>query len=195
MTLIRPELGITVIPGKLFLHSLQDKPPDTISDHYFLFDECKQFLFEPMSRENGPPILTHIQEFIKLIKDKLTKINKQIHICVSLGPESRVNCIFMLCAFLILEREFVNKIISQSENKRKSRAKSRIIPDYDHPLTIFADVYPPIEEYEDATSSLFTITLSDAFNGFIKGCKNGWFDINHFDEESYNFYCTLYGLV
>ena len=188
MTLIRPELGITVIPGKLFLHTLQDKPPDTISDHYFLFDDCKQFLFEPMSRENGPPILTHIQEFIKLIKDKLTKINKQIHICVSLGPESRVNCIFMLCAFLILERDFINRIISQTENKRTSRAKSRIIPDYDHPLTIFSDVYPPIEEYEDATSSPFTITLSDALNGFIKGCKNGWFDLQRFDDESYNFY-------
>ena len=192
MTLIRPELGITIIPGKLFLHSLQDKPPDTIIDHYFLFDDCKQFLFEPMSRENGPPILPHIQDFIKLIKDKLTKINKQIHICVSLGPESRVNCIFMLCAFLILERDFVNQVISNTENKqyisKYGKPKPKKLPDYDNPLTIFNGIYPPIEDYEDAMSSPFTITLSDALSGFIKGCKLGWFDHQRFDPETYNFY-------
>ena len=163
MTLIRPELGITIIPGKLFLHSLQDKPPDTIIDHYFLYDDCKHLLFEPMSRENGPPILTQITDFIKLIKDKLTKINKQIHICVSLGPESRVNCIFEICAFLILERDFVNQILNHQENKqyisKYGKPKPRKLPDFDHPLSIFADVYPPLEEYEDATASPFTILL------------------------------------
>ena len=192
MTLIRPELGITIIPGKLFLHSLQDKPPDTIIDHYFLYDDCKHLLFEPMSRENGPPILTQITDFIKLIKDKLTKINKQIHICVSLGPESRVNCIFEICAFLILERDFVNQILNHQENKqyisKYGKPKPRKLPDFDHPLSIFADVYPPLEEYEDATASPFTILLSDALNGFIKGAKLGWYNNRNFDADTYNFY-------
>lgn len=192
MTLIRPELGVTIIPGKLFLHCLQEKPQETICDHYFNFDECTNILFEPMSRENGPSTLQQITDFIKLIKEKLTKINKQIHICVSLGPESRLNCIFLLCVFVILERNFVYDLINKHENKqyisKYGKSKPKKLPDFDHPLTIFDGIYPPLEVFEDATASPFTISLEDALNGFIKGTKKGWFDHRSFDIDSYNFY-------
>ncbi|EAY13945.1 Dual specificity protein phosphatase CDC14A, putative [Trichomonas vaginalis G3] len=192
MTLIRSELGITIIPGKLYMHCLQEKPKDNICDHYFNYDEIPALVFEAMSRENGPPSLHQITEFIKVIKDKLTKINKQIHICVSLAAESRVNCMFLICAMILLERDFINSFLGQQNNQQYvakwGKPKPRKMPDYDDPISIFKDVYPPIEEFEDATASPFTISLSDALNGFIKGAKLGWYSQTSFDSEVYNFY-------
>ena len=190
MSLIQPEVGINIIPGKLFLHCFHKKPLDTISDHYFLFDSLSNCIFEPMSRENGPSILPQIFEFINLLKDKLNKINKQIHICCSLGSISRVNCIFMICIFLILEKNFILQIINLQSNKsypsKYSKPKKRFLPNFEEPLNIFKDIYPKIEDYEDAIASPFTITISDALNGFIKAFNLGWF--NNFNINIYNFY-------
>jgi len=192
MTLIQPEVGISIIPGKLFLHCFHQKPRDTISDHYFLFDEIQSIVFDPLSRENGPSTLPNIFHFINLMKEKLNKINKQIHICCSLGSISRVNCIYMICLFLILEKDYVMQVIKQQANKtypsKYSKPKPRPLPNVDDPLTLFDDVYPKIEEYEDAIASPFTISIRDALNGFIRGTKNGWFDMGTFNSDEYNFY-------
>ncbi|OHT11966.1 Dual specificity protein phosphatase CDC14A [Tritrichomonas foetus] len=192
MSLIKPDLGIMIIPGKLFLHCFHKKPADSICDHYFMFDDIKLINFEPISRENGPPNLPQITAFITLLRDKLTRINKQIHICCSLGSESRVNCIYLLCVFILLERECVQSLISQQVNKvypsKYSKAKTRTLPDYDHPLTIFSGIYPPIEEYQDATASPFTMSISDALSGFMKAVNLGWYNFRRFDTETYNFY-------
>ncbi|KAK8888442.1 hypothetical protein M9Y10_039519 [Tritrichomonas musculus] len=192
MSLVKPESGTTIIPSKLFLHCFHKKPADTISDHYFMFDDIITLKFEPISRENGPPNLPQISSFIKILKDKLTKINKQIHICCSLGSESRVNCIFLLCLFLLLEREFVDSLILPQTNKARpskyTRSKPRKVLDYDHPLTIFDGIYPPIEEYQDATASPFMLSITDALSGILKAIDHGWFDVHNFDADTYNFY-------
>lgn len=157
-----------------------------------MFDELKNVIFEPISRENGPSILPQVSAFIQVLKDKLTRINKQIHICCSLGSESRVNCIFLLCLFVLLERDFVNHILEQQANKtypsKYAKPKPRVRPDYDHPLTIFAGIYPPIEEYQDATASPFTLNIADAVAGVVKAVSKGWFNHRTFDTDSYNFY-------
>lgn len=192
MSLIKPDLGITIIPGKLFLHCFHKKPNDTICDHYFMFDELKSCVFEPISRENGPSVLPQITAFIGILREKLTRINKQIHICCSLGSESRVNCMFLLCLFALLERDLVDQILEQQANKvnqsRYLRGRGRTLPDYLHPLTIFQGVYPPIEDYQDATASPFTITIGDALEGVMKAVNYKWFDFRKFDADSYNFY-------
>ena len=192
MSLIKPELGIMIIPGKLFLHCFHKKPADTICDHYFMFDECKTVVFEPISRENGPPSLPQIAAFIGILKDKLIRINKTIHICCSLGSESRVNCIYLLCAFIIFERECVQSFLNPVTNKilssRLARPNSKKLPDYDNPMSIFSGVYPPLEMYQDATASPFTLSIHEALAGLMKAVKIGWFDIMKFDVESYNFY-------
>ena len=192
MTLIRPDLGITVIPGKLFLHCFHKKPADSVSDHYFLFDELPSVKFEPISRENGPSNLPQIAAFMAILREKLLKINKQIHICCSLGSISRVNCIFLLCLFLILERDVVQHVINQQANKvypsKYSKPKPKPKVDFDNPLSIFQGIYPPIEEYNDAIASPFSLTLSEAIGGVMKAVSLNWFDHNHFDTETYHFY-------
>ena len=192
MSLVKPELGIMIIPSKLYLHCFHKKPSDTISDHYFMFDDIPSLKFEPISRENGPSNLPQITSFISILKDKITKINKQIHICCSLGAESRVNCIFLICLFLLLERDFVDSLIKQQVTKvfpsKYTKTKTRKIPDFDHPLTIFAGVYPPIEEYQDATASPFMLSIQDTISGIIKAVNLGWFNIHNFDIDVYYFY-------
>ena len=129
MSLIKPDLGITVIPSKLFLHCFHKKPVDSISDHYFMFDELASVRFEPISRENGPSNLPQITSFCSILKDKLIKINKKIHVCCSLGAESRANCIFLICVFLILERDFADSLLKQqlSKNYTSKYSKCRLI--------------------------------------------------------------------
>lgn len=192
MSLIKPDLGITIIPGKLFLHCFHKKPSDTISDHYFMFDQLANVVFVPISRENGPPNLPQITAFIAILKNKLNKINKQIHLCCSLGSESRVNCIYLLCTFILLERDFIQLLLSQQANKsypsKYAKPKPRKMPDFNNPLSIFAGIYPPIEEYQDATASPFTLSIADSLAGFMKAVQLGWFNLQKFDVDSYNFY-------
>lgn len=191
MTLIKPEIGIMVIPGKLYVHSLSETPKDTPCDHYFEFDDLKNVSFEPISRENGPSTLPQIQAFFNVLKDKLTKINKQIHICCSLVSESRLNLIFLICAFIIIESDFLDNFLKNSQNltnKSRPPTNHKKLPDYDHPLSLFEGIYPKIEDYNDITNSTFTITIEDALNGLVRAHKNKWFDISRFDPEFYNFY-------
>ena len=192
MSLIKPELGIPVIPGRLFLHCFHKKPKDTICDHYFMFDDLKDVRFEPISRENGPSSLPQIAAFMSILKEKMTKSAKIIHICCSLGSESRVNCIFLLCLFLLLEKDFLQSVLKEQETKTKpsrlSKTKPRVQPDYNNPLTIFAGIYPPLEEYQDATASPFTMNVADAVSGVMKAVGLGWFNYKKFDAETYNFY-------
>lgn len=192
MTLIKPDLGVTIIPSKLFLHCFHNKPTDSVSDHYFMFDDLVSVKFEPISRENGPSNLPQITSFISILKDKLTKINKKIHVCCSLGAESRANCIFLICIFLLLERDYVDSFLKQLANSNSTskykKLKVRKMPDFDHPLSIFTGIYPPIEEYQDATASPFMLSISDAVSGIIKAVNLGWFNIHNFDASTYNFY-------
>ena len=85
---------------------------------------------------------------------------------MSLTPESRVNCIFLLCAFLVLESDFVNQLLGHQENKqyisKYGKTKPRKLPDYDNPLTVFSGIYPPIEEYEDSLSRVLNISIDQS---------------------------------
>jgi hypothetical protein len=192
MSLIKPELGITIIPGRLFLHCFHKQPRDSICDHYFMFDDLRTVSFSPISRENGPSTLPQVAAFIAILREKLLRINKQIHVCCSLGSESRVNCIFQICLFLLLERDLVASILDQQANKvypsKYSKPRARVRPDYEHPLTIFAGVYPSVEEYQDATVSPFTLSVGDAVAGVMKAVSLGWFDYGNFHSDVYNFY-------
>jgi hypothetical protein len=69
-----------------------------------------------------------------------------------------------------------------------SKPKARVRRDYEHPLTIFAGIYPSIEEYQDATASPFTLSIGDAVAGVMKVVLLGWFDYRHFNSDVYNFY-------
>jgi cell division cycle 14 len=157
-----------------------------------MFDECKLSVFEPISRENGPSILPQISSFLGILREKLTRINKQIHVCCSLGSESRVNCIFLICLFLLLEKDLVGLIVEQQANKvypsKYAKPKPRPRPDFEHPLTIFQGIYPSIEDYDDATASPYTLQLSDVLGGVMKAVSLGWFDWQTFDTALYNFY-------
>jgi len=192
MSLIKPDLGITIIPGKLFVHCFHKQPPDSICDHYFMFDDLKAVVFAPISRENGPATLPQISAFINILREKLVRISKQVHVCCSLGSESRVNCIFLTCLFVLLEQDLAASILDQQANKvypsKYAKPKARVRPDYDHPLTIFAGIYPSIEEYQDATASPFTLSIGDAIAGVMKAVSLGWYDFRHFNSDVYNFY-------
>jgi hypothetical protein len=107
----------------------------------------------------------------------ITCIDKQIHVCGSLGSESRVKCIFQICLFLLLEKDLVGSILDQQANKvypsKYAKPKGRVGPDYEHPLTIFAGTYSSIEEYQDAAASPFTLSIGDAVAGVMKAVSLG----------------------
>lgn len=127
-----------------------------------------------------------------MLKEKLIKNNKQIHICCNLSSSSRINTIFLICIFLLVERKTVDSILQQQTNKvypsKYAKPKPRPIPDFSHPLTIFQNIYPPLEDYEDALGSPFLLPLTDALSGFIKSYQLNWFDPYSFIDEHYFFY-------
>lgn len=190
MTLLKPGKGVTVIPGKLFLHVLNIIPEDSHTDHYFVIDTIPSVTFKSISRETGPTILPQITAFIILIKEKLARVNKLIHICCDLGPSSRVNTILQLCLFLILEKKTVDSII-QKQTTRVSTfkyVKPRVFPDFQNPLSIFQSVYPPMEQYEDTAGSDFSLSIDDVLAGIRKESNLGWYNPFNFDTEEFYFY-------
>jgi len=161
--------AVEVTPGRFYWLALHSMPKNTAKSHYFSID--MEFVYEPFFADFGPLNLSSVCSYCRLLdakfKDPALADKRIIHFC-SHDPKKRANAAFLVGAYRVV-------VLGKS-------ADSAYEP--------FCDIYPPFLPFRDAIMGVcsFQCTILDCLKGleFAIGLK--WFDWNHFDVETYDFF-------
>lgn len=161
--------AVEVIPDKLYWVALHTVPRNTAQSHYFSIDQ--RLVYEPFYADFGPLNLAMVYRYCKLVEATLREPSLQdkrlVHYC-SHDPGKRANAAFLICAYQVIVM--------------RKPADAAFEP--------FTGVYPPFLPFRDALRCPCTFHLSilDCLKGLEFAMHIGWFDYQHFNVESYEFY-------
>jgi len=169
--------AIVIIPDRLYWVALHTAPKVSggwktsavPSPHYFSIDN--DHIYEPFFADFGPLNLSHVYKFCKTLEAKLGdpafEDKRIIHYCTH-DPKKRANAAFLICCYQVV-------VLGRSA---------------DVAYQPFAGIYPPFLLFRDATCGVctFHLTILDCLKGLEKAIEVRWFDWNHFDCESYEFF-------
>jgi len=125
--------------------------------------------YYPFCDDFGPYNLACVLRFNDFLKRRLEEDELDHVFCCSPDRQSRTNAVFLLGAFLVLERGMTGADVME-------------------PLS---HIQPfPFEPFRDATfgQSSFSLNLVDCWNGLAKGAKLGWLEPRYFELEEYEHY-------
>ncbi|KAK2953474.1 putative Dual specificity protein phosphatase CDC14A [Blattamonas nauphoetae] len=169
MTSSQLDERIEIIKGKLYYVSLLSIPEPNDNEHFFCTDST--LIYHSFSSDFGPLNLSCISRFCTLVQDLVQKSEGSEDIFYyysSFDSHKRANAVFLMCCFMVLCLHYSPEDAFQPFNR----------------------LYPPLPLFRDASSGLCTFNCSivDCLQGLVRGVENGFFDLNTFDYEQYEYF-------
>lgn len=168
MDLELPEGSVEILEGRLFWAAIDDMPPDTENTHYFSIDD--KLIYEPFCADFGPLNLAMVCRYCRLVDAKFSEpllAHRQIVHCCSDEAERRANAALLICAYQVIVLHFT--------------AQEAFQP--------FVGYHPPFVGFRDALPRPchFRLTLQDCLEGLQRSIELGWFNLDTFDIEAYEY--------
>jgi len=170
---LQPGCLHTVIPGRLCLVAHRDDD-HTIAEikknpKVFFFSSELHEMYTPYCADFGPVNLSIVYHFCNLLKEKLADpriAKRQLAYYCSADDAEFTNTAFLLGAYLVLVEEQTPEQVA----------------------SLFAGL-PAIMPFRDATFSgkIYPISLLDCFRGLRKATEMGWFSLESFRIQEYEF--------
>jgi len=160
--------AVEVIANRLFWASAEDVPEDNRRCHYFTIDE--DLVYQPFCSDFGPLNLGMVYQFCKHLASKMDdhglKGRRIVHVC-SQDPHRRANAAFLMCAYQVIVMQRSPQVAYEP----------------------FSGVQPSFLGFRDALPRPcnFRLTILDCLEGLKKAMELGWFDLETFDLDDYEF--------
>mmetsp|Transcript_139238 Transcript_139238/g.277614 ORF Transcript_139238/g.277614 Transcript_139238/m.277614 type:complete len:618 (+) Transcript_139238:165-2018(+) len=168
MDLELPDGAVEILEGRLFWAAIDGVPSDTENTHYFSIDD--ELIYEPFCADFGPLNLAMVYRYCRLVDAKFSEpmlVHRQIVHCCSDEAEKRANAALLICAYQVIVLRFT--------------AEEAFQP--------FVGYHPPFVGFRDALPRPcnFRLTLQDCLEGLERSIELGWFDVDTFDIEAYEY--------
>lgn len=161
---------IEFIPGRIDFISTDDDLDDTGDNIFFSVDDEDIFKYRPINFDFGPPTLSVIYHFVQLIREHLDCYQSKITLCSYANPKSITHNVFLMTSYRVVEL--------------KMEPEEAYEP--------FKPIEKSILSYVDATPENdpndYKLPILSCLKGLSKAIKKGWFNVDRFDPDSYNFF-------
>lgn len=161
-----------VLPGRLYFCVSERNMQAKFSDEYFFFKSELAAEYRSYYKDFGPTKLSVVFRFCNLLHKMMSAKrykDKKLVLQMQEMPEIRTNAAFLMASYLTLRQDMTPE-------------------DACAPFTGF-DV-EPFMQYRDATflHPDFTISILDCVKGLKKASDRGWFKLDSFDVDEYEYY-------
>lgn len=183
---------------------LEGPPPQKKQIHFFCVDN--ELVYWNFFLDFGPLNLGQLTRFCKKVNDKLRKF-PAVCFYSNIDNAKRANAIFLICAWqmLYLDRSpeqayagfdrYVAQELAIRNNKGKSssRHSGSSVEDASQPPVSNSQGAPtiaPLPDFHDASpcQCTYDLTVLDCLQGFAKARMHGFFELESFDVEEYEYF-------
>ena len=155
--------------------------------HFFNIDN--EFVYWNFFLDFGPLNLGQLARFCKKLNDKLRKF-PVVCFYSNTAPAKRANAIFLICAYQLLYLDRTPEEAFRGFDYKRLRhvvSSGSIPPVSNSQGQVTIDTLPPFHDASPCECT-YELTVIDCLMGLDKAVRLGFWDIDNFDVEEYEYY-------